>query len=101
MQVSTEHLALDEKGVARIAGSRIKVMHVAMRAREGLTAAQIHEGYSHLSLAQIHAALAYYYEHQAEIDEQIRQSEAIADDYFAKHDQSDVVARLRERAKNK
>ncbi len=29
-----------------------------------------------LSLAQIHAALAYYYEHKAEIDEEIRQRRA-------------------------
>ena len=30
-----------------------------------------------LSLAQIHAALAYYYEHKADIDEEIRQRRAI------------------------
>ncbi|MDX1946386.1 MAG: hypothetical protein SFU86_13375 [Pirellulaceae bacterium] len=29
------------------------------------------EAYPHLSLAQIHAALAYYYDHQQEIDQQI------------------------------
>jgi uncharacterized protein (DUF433 family) len=98
MQVSTEHLVLDENAVARIEGSRIKVMHVAIRARQGLTAEQIHEGYGHLSLSQIHAALAYYYDHQAAIDEQIKQSDAIADEYFSSHDQTAFVARLRERA---
>lgn len=98
MQVSTEHLALDDKGIVRLAGSRIKVMHIAMRAQEGLTATQIQERLPHLSLAQIHAALAYYYDHQPLIDDQIKQSEAIADAYFEEHDQAELVARLHERA---
>jgi len=33
-----------------------------------MTAREIQENYPHLSLAQIHAALAYYYNHKAEID---------------------------------
>jgi len=32
---------------------------------------QMHVQYPHLSLAQIHAALSYYYEHQAELDADI------------------------------
>jgi uncharacterized protein (DUF433 family) len=99
MQVSTEHLTIDDKGIAGIAGSRIKVMHIAMRAKTGMTAEQIHQSYPHLSLGQIHSALAYYYDHQANIEEQIRESEEIADAYFQAHDQSELVARIRERAK--
>ncbi|WP_425616993.1 DUF433 domain-containing protein [Anatilimnocola sp. NA78] len=99
MQVSTEHLALDDKGIAGISGSRIKVMHVAMRAQSGMTAEQIHQSYPHLSLGQIHAALAYYYDHRSVIDEQIRESEEIADAHFTAHDQSEFAARIRERAK--
>ena len=101
MQVSIEHLTLDDKGVARIAGSRIKVMHVAIRAKAGLTAEQIQQAFAHLTLAQIHAALAFYYDHQAIIDEQIGKAEAIADEYFAAHDQAATVARTRERAEKK
>lgn len=33
-----------------------------------------------LSLDQVHAALAYYYGHKAEIDESIRQRDALADE---------------------
>ena len=38
----------------------------------GFSPAEIHFQHPHLSLAQIHAALAYYYDHQAEMDAEIR-----------------------------
>ncbi|MEP7286931.1 MAG: DUF433 domain-containing protein [Chloroflexota bacterium] len=37
-----------------------------------------------LSMAQVHAALAFYYEHKAEIDEDIRQQIATARDFKEK-----------------
>lgn len=40
-------------------------------AEGGQSAEQIHGGYPHLSLAQIHAALGYYYDHKAELDAEI------------------------------
>ena len=38
----------------------------------------------HLTLAQVYAALAYYYDHKAEIDEQIAAQNAIADTFKEK-----------------
>jgi hypothetical protein len=38
----------------------------------GLTPDQMHEQHPHLSLAQIHTALAYYYENQAAMDDEIQ-----------------------------
>ena len=44
----------------------------------GWSPEEIHFQHSHLSLAQIHAAFAYYYEHQDEMDREImRQVEEI------------------------
>ncbi len=37
-----------------------------------------------ITLAQVHAALAYYYEHKAEIDEDIRQQITVAREYKEK-----------------
>ena len=66
------HVVIDEKGVARIAGSRSRVIDVVLDARAyGWSPQQIHEQHAHLSLGQIHAAFAYYYDHQAELDGQI------------------------------
>jgi uncharacterized protein (DUF433 family) len=79
--VATSHITLDENGVARIDGTRIKVVHVAKeKVGRGATAEQIREAFPHLSLAQIYAALSYYYDHQAEYDAQIRRE---LDDYKA------------------
>ena len=38
----------------------------------GWSPEEIHFQHPHLSLAQIHGALTYYYEHQSDLDAQIR-----------------------------
>ncbi len=66
-------------GKPRIVDSRITVADVAlMHLRLGKTVEEI-AGTYRLSLAAVHAALAYYYSHQAEIDEAIDADEAFAE----------------------
>ncbi|MBI2929970.1 MAG: DUF433 domain-containing protein [Verrucomicrobia bacterium] len=68
-----EHIRLDERGVAWIADSNTKVIEVAMdQLAYGWDAEEIHAAHPHLSLAQIHAALAYYHDHKPEYEAQIR-----------------------------
>lgn len=55
-----------------IHGSSITVRMVVERTRLGETPEQIAEAYPVLSLAQIHDALGYYYDHPSEIDAYIR-----------------------------
>lgn len=78
--VPLEYVEVDDSGVAKLIGSRIKVRHVAGYARAGWSVGQIHDSYPHLTLAQIHAALAYYYDHQAQIDAEIEAGERFADE---------------------
>ena len=66
------YIEVDEKGTARVAGSRSKVINIVMDTMNGMAPGEIHEQYPHLSLAQIHAALAYYYDHKSQIDQEIR-----------------------------
>ena len=67
------HVEIDETGVARIAGTTIKVIEVALdKLAHGSSPEEMHFQYPHLSLAQIHAALAYYYDHQLELDAEIQ-----------------------------
>ena len=57
-------------GTARIAGRRISVEDIAIwHVRLGKTVDEICAEYD-LSLAEVHAALAHYYDHQAEIERQ-------------------------------
>lgn len=71
--VSPAHIVLDNRGVAWIDDTNIKVLEIALeKIAHGSSAEEIydqHRGY--LSLAQIHAALAWYYDHQQEFDSEI------------------------------
>lgn len=81
--VSTEHIEITPGvcgGKPRIAGHRIKVQHVAIwHERMGMDPEKIVEEYPQLSLADVHAALAYYYDHRDQIDAEIKEGEEFAD----------------------
>jgi uncharacterized protein (DUF433 family) len=62
-------------GKPRIAGHRITVQNIVIwHERLGLSADEIATEYA-LSLADVYAALAYYYDHREEIDRAIREDE--------------------------
>jgi uncharacterized protein (DUF433 family) len=62
-----------------LAGSRISVEDlVLMHLRLGQSLAEIAGNYD-LPLAALHTAMAYYYEHQAEIDRSIEEDRAFAE----------------------
>lgn len=64
-------------GKPRIAGRRITVQDVAIwHERLGMTADRIAEEFE-LSLADIHAALAYYFDHRQDIDRRIQEDDAL------------------------
>src|SRR5216110_2581897 len=65
-------------GQARIAGTRIKVKHVyTWVERMGMTPAQVVAEYPHLTMAQVYAALAYYWAHRDEIQQDIANEEKL------------------------
>jgi uncharacterized protein (DUF433 family) len=69
--------------VAWIDDTNVKVIEVALeRIAHGSSPEEIHGQHrGHLSLAQIHAALTFYFDHQtemdAEIDRQVREFDAL------------------------
>jgi uncharacterized protein (DUF433 family) len=72
----------DEHGRAWIVGANTRVIEVAMdQYAHGWSAEEIRIQHPHLSMAQIHAALCYYYDHQAameaEIEREWREAEAL------------------------
>jgi uncharacterized protein (DUF433 family) len=63
---------LDERGIAWIEGANTKVKELILDwMAHGYSPAEIHFQYPHRSLAQIHAAFSYYYEHQSQMDAEI------------------------------
>jgi uncharacterized protein (DUF433 family) len=97
MAVATiAHIDVDEKGVARIAGSRIKVTYLVVEKRmNGWSPEQLQEQHPHLNLAQIHAAFAYYYDHQPELDAQIVAEDCYAEEMRQKAGESPLTKKLR------
>ena len=76
-----------------IEGHRIAVIDVAIWMKQGMTPEQIIAEFP-LTLSQVHAALAYYYDHQAELDRQLAEDEARLAAYAA-NDHSPMMERLR------
>ncbi|MCL4506219.1 MAG: DUF433 domain-containing protein [Chloroflexi bacterium] len=72
-------------GKPRIAGHRIAVTHIkAWKLARGMTEAEIAEAFD-LPLPAIYAAMAYYYEHKADIDAQDSQEAALIADTAQRH----------------
>ena len=64
-------------GKPRIAGHRITVQNIVIwHERMGLSADEIASDYS-LDLSEVYSALAYYYDYREEIDQAIRDDEAL------------------------
>jgi uncharacterized protein (DUF433 family) len=76
----TQHIWLDDRGIAWIDETNRKVLEVALdNLSHGWSAEEIHVQHRDLSLAQIHAALSYYHDHRTEIDEQVQSRMRAAD----------------------
>jgi uncharacterized protein (DUF433 family) len=89
-------IELDEQGVAWISGTRVKVIEVALdKLAHGSSPEEMAFQYPHLSLAQIHAALAYYYEHQRALDADIERRWLETKELAAQEMDSPLQRRLR------
>jgi uncharacterized protein (DUF433 family) len=98
--LATAHIRVDERGVAWIDDTNTKVIEVALdMIAHGWSPEEIHFQHSHLSLAQIHAALGYYYDHKAEMDEQIHRSAHDVERLRAQAGESPLRKRLRDMGK--
>ena len=65
-------IEIDDHGVAWIAGANTKVLDVVLDKKAyGWSPEEIHFQHPHLTLSQIHSALAYYYENSGKLDAQI------------------------------
>ena len=73
------HIRLDEQGRSWVDDTNVKVIEVVLdHLAYGWNAETIQENHAQLSLAQVYAALAWYYDHQTEVDAEIeRQDERI------------------------
>jgi len=68
-------------GRAAIDNTRVRVNNVVFWHKQGHSPEQIRETCRDLSLAQVHAALVYYYDHLAEIEAELAGDEGWAEEH--------------------
>jgi uncharacterized protein (DUF433 family) len=90
------HIVRDNRGVMWIDDTNIKVIEVALdHVAYHWDAEEIHSQHPTLSRAQIHAALAFYYDHKEEFDQAIAASLARAERQAVAGEDSLVCRKLR------
>jgi len=85
-------------GRPRIDGHRITVADVAIwHERMGMSPDEIVSAYPSITLSDVHAALAYYYEHRERVDADIMEGEQFVAEMKSKSPPSILQERLRQR----
>jgi uncharacterized protein (DUF433 family) len=73
-------------GRARVAGHRVRALDiVTWQEHQGLTPDEIVFHVPSITLAEVHAALAYYFDHVEEIQAEMREERALADEARRNH----------------
>ena len=98
----TLHVSVDKSGVAWIDGTKVKVVEVMVdHLAYGHSPEEIHLQHPQLSLAQVHAAFSYYFDHQAEMDAELerryRRAEALREGADSPFTRKQLAARLKKR----
>ena len=95
-----KHIALTDAGVPVIQGTGFKLKQLIGEKRaHGSSPEELQFQHPQLNLAQVYSALAYYEDHQEEIDAYLLQGEARAEALKAQLDAADLKARVRSKAK--
>ena len=91
-----EHIVLDAAKVPIIAGTTMKVIELVLaQIAYGWSPEELHLQFPHLTLGQIHSALAYYWDHQDELDRDIERRVELVDQLRSAIGPSPLVARLK------
>jgi len=71
------HIWLDERGIAWVDDTNVKVIELAMDYRAGMTnALDVVQAYEGLTPSQVHSAFSYYLDNQAQFDAEIKRQAA-------------------------
>jgi uncharacterized protein (DUF433 family) len=91
-----EHIVLDDAGIPLIAGTTMKVIELVLeQVAYGWSPEELHFQHPYLSLGQIHSALAYYWDHKDELDQDIARRRARVEELRRTTPPSPLIARLK------
>lgn len=73
-----DHPYVEERnGIPYVRGSRVPLESLVWLWRDGQSAEAVRDAYPTLRLAEVYGAVAYYLDHQSEVDAQVAASQAI------------------------
>ncbi len=91
-----EHVVLNEEKVPLIAGTTMKVIELVLDSMAyGWSPEELHFQHPYLTLGQIHSALAYYWDHQKELDQDISVRLQNVEKIQASNNPASLIARLK------
>jgi uncharacterized protein (DUF433 family) len=93
-----EHIILNEAKAPTIAGTNMKVVELVLeKIAYGWSPEELHFQHPYLSMGQIHSALAYYWDHQEELDRDIERRLEFVDQVKQATKPSPLVSRLKDK----
>ncbi|MCM0593379.1 MAG: DUF433 domain-containing protein [Gloeotrichia echinulata IR180] len=91
-----KYVEINDHQVPIIAGTTMKVIElVTGYLAHGWSPEELHFQHPYLTMSQIHSALAYYWDHQEELDTDIEQREKYAEQLRQQAGESAVAKKLR------
>lgn len=93
-----KYIQINDRDVPIIAGTTMKLVELISPVKAyGWSPEDLHANYPHLGMSQIYSALAYYLDHQPEIDADIKRRYQLAEKFRQEAGESPLVKKLRER----
>lgn len=91
-----QQIQLDEQNVPVISGTTMKVIELVMaQMAYGWSPEELHFQHPYLTMNQIYSALAYYWEHKAELDADIERRLQFVEQAQSGAEPSPLIAKLR------
>ncbi|MCB9079284.1 MAG: DUF433 domain-containing protein [Anaerolineaceae bacterium] len=80
VETQYQHVVLDESGIPIIEGTTMKVVELVLDSRAyGWSPEELYFQHPYLTLGQIYSALAYYWDHQEALDQDIERRLQLVD----------------------
>ena len=96
VETSYKHVVLDDNRVPLIAGTTMKVEELVLAQQaSGWSPEELASQFPYLTIGQIHAALAYYWDHKGDMDADIEDGLRYVDELRRSLPEPPIVARLR------
>lgn len=96
IQTRYQHILLNEEHVPLITGTTMKVIELVLdHLAYGWSPEELHFQHPYLTMGQIYSALAYYWDHKAELDQDIEQRLQRIDQMQQATKPTPLVARLK------